>query len=648
MKNSGIACSGDTLSPSAHMESACKRAQLIFVFVIFALSVLGSENSRAPELLSLYPLEGTPGSTLRLEIRGKNLNGLRGIWFDCESLQGEVLEVTVAKLPEQDSSSKDKRTKEEQDKDDQVDEAVLEVRIGADAKVGIHILRVFSPSGVSGPLPFYVNSERTVEELPGLHNTATSAQKVSFPSVINGKISQEGEVDFYAFQVRGGQEFQMEVLTGGALLPVAPGAFRLPELVVYGNSRSWFDGGRRKRLEGTDDTKCVVFPKRANTDYCLVRRVYGFPRDGRYTVQVGGEMATGGPNFVYQLRVVPSDPAENEKRWWPHAVVHPKPFAWREREFEATLEGDSVARVQTRSAGQTRDAVAQFLPALVEEEPNGTPEQAIQAPVPVIVEGRIGQPGDVDYFRFPAKAGQQLVFEVETPELAPHYFDPRITVRNAEGAELFTNIYRRIGSGSPHWIKSLERKTVFTFKQEGDYWLQVRDLTNQRGSDRCAYRILMRPAIPHVGNVAAQTDRINIAPGQAIKLTVISELEEGFAGEVAISVENLPAGVRALPAGAIGGELPSEPGFHEKRGAIHKERYRPVRVRTTIMLVAAKDAAPTPAPRLMRLSAEPVAKGAAGETFPFQELPLMVTTAAQAPPSAKPTAADSAAKQPRE
>jgi hypothetical protein len=250
----------------------------------------------------------------------------------------------------------------------------------------------------------------------------------------------------------------------------------------------------------------------------------------------------------------------------------------------------------------------------------------------------------VDYFQFSARAGQALVFEIETPRLVPHYFDPRISVLDAQGTELFANVYRRIGGDGDDWVKELEQKTVYTFDHDGKYWLKVTDWTNQRGGRACAYRIMVRPAVPHLGNIAARTvgggeaeeDRVEIAPGKSRKLDVISELEEGFSGEVAIEVENLPPGVRALPAAAVGESLSSEPGlFYESRGTIHKDRYRPVRLKTTIVLITAKDAPPTPTPRSVRLTARAISGDKAGQAFPFQEIPLMVTSAVHTSPETK-------------
>ncbi len=46
-----------------------------------------------------------------------------------------------------------------------------------------------------------------------------------------------------------------------------------------------------------------------------------------------------------------------------------------------------------------------------DREPNNTPEEAFETYLPTILVGDIGKPGDVDFYKITAKAGEQLVFE---------------------------------------------------------------------------------------------------------------------------------------------------------------------------------------------------------------------------------------------
>jgi hypothetical protein len=622
-----------------------KRLAPVCWILLLWLPCACAEGGHAPELISLFPLGGNPGSEFRVTVRGNNLDQVHGVWFDCDRMRAAVGDVRPAAEPVKKDPSKDKP------KPQASQEITLDVRIDATAKPGIHLLRLFGPLGVSGPLPFYVNSEPVVAETSAPHNAAVSAQPVTFPAVINGKTSRKGEVDFYRLEVSQGQTLRMEVLTGGGLLGAAPGPYEVPELVVYSLPPSWFNDDRHKVVEGKQETECFPFPRTSMNEYCLVRTVYSFKTAGTYFAQLGSADLDGGPDFSYQLRVLPAGPG---KSWWQHALAHNDSLDWQERNFETPIEPDQLAKLRLRSAEGSSEKAAPVVKTVREQEPNGTSNQSQQVELPVILEGVIDRPGDADYFNFVAAVGQQLVFEIQTPALFPHYFDPRVSVLDDQGTELFANVYRRIGGDGDDWVKQLENKVVFTFERGGKYWLKVSELTNRRGNQNCAYRILIRPGVPHVGTIAAEgsgagekkAEHIEVPPGKSTKLDVISELEEGFNGQVAIDVKDLPPGVRALPAAAVQQPLPSAPGeAFEVRGTVHQERYRPVRLRTTIVLVATKDAVPSSAPQFVHLWARAISGDKIGPAFCFQEIPMMVTSVA---PGSERTIAATAGHQARE
>jgi hypothetical protein len=175
-----------------------------------------------------------------------------------------------------------------------------------------------------------------------------------------------------------------------------------------------------------------------------------------------------------------------------------------------------------------------------------------------------------------------------------------------------------VGGCSNEWSKTLEPKTVYTFERAGTYYLRMSDLTNHAGNSDYRYRILVRPMIPHMGDIVPETIG-SVTAGEAKKWEVMAEAEEGFEGELAVSVENLPPGVRAYAAAAPGRESQSD-----VRGAIHPEYYRPQRVKTTLLLVASADAPPTRLPRMIRVVVAPVVKGKPGAPQVVDEYPLMV------------------------
>ena len=70
---------------------------------------------------------------------------------------------------------------------------------------------------------------------------------------------------------------------------------------------------------------------------------------------------------------------------------------------------------------------------VVETEPNDKPAQAsVALPFPALIKGNIGAAGDVDYFRFHAKAGQQIVLDVDAAS-AKSKVDSHIEVLTTDG-----------------------------------------------------------------------------------------------------------------------------------------------------------------------------------------------------------------------
>src|SRR5262249_19775687 len=136
-----------------------------------------------------------------------------------------------------------------------------------------------------------------------------------------------------------------------------------------------------------------------------------------------------------------------------------------------------------------------------EREPNDSREAAETVTPPALIEGTIGTAGDIDIFRVTAKAGERLALEIETPVAHPPIFNPWLRVFDSSGRERVANIYKEYGGDGDDVNKTVERKTVFTCETAGDYWIQVSGLAARDGNPECAYRLLIRPQVPHVGRI---------------------------------------------------------------------------------------------------------------------------------------------------
>ncbi len=574
--------------------------------VAVAMGAPAEQISKEPEVVSLFPLGGMRGTAVDVEIRGKSLKGAHGVWLSAADLTARV--VKVEETPAEES-------------DPLLERAVVRIDVAAGAEVGPRMLRLVTPAGVSNAVAFNVVATRTMAESKTSHGLPETAQAVSLPVVIDGAIGGDSESDYYAFEAVPGQDLVMEILRASPPPSVLNGTGKGDlALTLYEAGSSFFDPRRPARL-------AVSYAPTTMTSADEPRIAYHFAKSGRYLLEVAGNRVS------YQVRLGPAV-----------SVATPKESSWTERSFVRKLEAGRVDSLWTRTvrapaadasvmqSGAGGAAVVEkvavaaslprgldaVLPIIEETQPNDTPAQAKVAPIPSIIEGVVERPGDRDYYKFTVKSGERLAFEIETPRARPPQFNPLLTITDSDGKAVLTNVYKRIGRNDTFYVKTPEAKIAYTFEREGDYTLEIRDATSRWGDPKFAYRILLRPQVPHLGDVQVDQDRLNIARGAAKKLNVTTAQEEEYAGDIAVTVEGLPEGVEVVPAT----EVKPEKGPPLDEGP--KYRFRPKTETASLLLMARTDAPVTEMPRFIRVVCRPVVRGVVGAPVLVKELPLMV------------------------
>ena len=603
-----------------------------------------------PEAHWIYPLGGRPGTRLKAEVEGRLLEEVHAVWSPEPGLAGAILEVRPGpeRMGEAEDGADGNKGKA------RTQRVTLEVEIGPGVRSGIHSLHLVSKRGGSNPLSFLVNSDPVVEESGDGGGGASEPQAVRPPIILNGRISRNAEVDTYAVKVAAGEDLSFQLFS--------PAETYRPILRLYREEGSWLQGDKPAELEFSH--KGSYRASRAK------RWRHRFDRAGRYLVGVGSVYGRAEPEFVYQLRIVPAvqGPGYDE---WPGSEG---PAKWSERQYLRELTplrlrqlwartvkapvvppvsvGDpgteKPSRGPTGKSGLPDPSSEQTNPdptVFAEKEPNGSRDRALAVSLPALIRGRIEAPGDVDFFRFQLPARQPLVFEVETPGVSPPAFSPSLKVLDSAGHPLFDNKHRKIaltrqdpiflvellklhlpdrgscGVGSLAFFESLEAKMAADFTVAGQYYLQIGDLTSQQGHGDHAYRVVVRPRIPHVGELELEGDRINLKRGQVRKLKVTTGLEEGYSGQVALSLEGLPPGVvpltgmEAEPPGPIGPTTES------------RERFLGFTEKAVILLRADEQAPLTDVPVRVKVWARPALDNELGARLPVGEFPLMVIDA---------------------
>jgi hypothetical protein len=181
-------------------------------------------------------------------------------------------------------------------------------------------------------------------------------------------------------------------------------------------------------------------------------------------------------------------------------------------------------------------------PVVVEAAANNTQAQAQKIDVPQVVAGKLEALEDVDYYKFNARAGEMLTFELYCARLQDKIHDlqkhakPMLTLYDAEGRELAAN---------DHFYFA-DPLLSFKIAKTGDYYIQVRDSTYD-GDPRWVYALVIsnKPYASHAYPMAGQAgQRVEIEPvgsARALKDKVAVQLpKEAGLHQLQLDVGGVP------------------------------------------------------------------------------------------------------------
>jgi hypothetical protein len=155
-----------------------------------------------------------------------------------------------------------------------------------DMTPGIHPLSVRKGEMLSNTLPFSVDTlAEGIEKEP--NDSTQTAQAVTLPGIVNGRIDRPDDWDVFRFEGRAGQEVIAEVRARRLESPLDS----VLEL---------FDAAG-KRLAFNDDHEDKFDDLRTHHADSLIR--FTLPADGTYYARLGDSQSHGGPEYAYRLRL---------------------------------------------------------------------------------------------------------------------------------------------------------------------------------------------------------------------------------------------------------------------------------------------------------------------------------------------------------
>jgi len=410
------------------------------------------------------------------------------------------------------------------------EKATLQVTLTPDAEPGEREIRLVTASGLSNPFYFHVGQLPEFQETEPNDKTADTAIEGPLPAIVNGQILP-GDVDRFRFQARKGERLVVAA-SARELIPyladAVPGWFQAT-LALY-----------------DDDGKEVAYDDdfRFHPDPVLY---YEIPEAGEYILEIKDAIYRGREDFVYRITLgeVPfvanvfplggrnGNSTSVELTGWNLPVD--------KLELNARDRGLGVHPISILENERIVNRVpfaVDALPDCLEQEPNNAVEDAQRVTPPLIVNGRIDQPGDWDVFCFECRAGGQIFAEVKARRLNSP-LDSVLKLTDANGRQLAVNDDHE-DKGAGLTTHHADSRLSVTIPENGLYYLHLGD-TQHKGGAPYAYRLHINAQRPDY-ELRVVPASINAQAGTTVPITVYALRKDGFADDIQLELKDAPPG----------------------------------------------------------------------------------------------------------
>jgi hypothetical protein len=473
------------------------------ISLVLLLSTTSLAAAAPPEVTSFSPTGITRGQTAEVTAGG-NLGGTwpAQVWSDNSGLTIEAL----------------------------ADRGKLKVTSAADARPGLTWVRLIGADGASVPRPLFVGQLPEVAEVEP-NNSFKERQQLSAPANITGKLQKQNDVDVFTIPVQAGQTIVASAIANELLgSPM--------DAVLQICTESGTVLAQDHDAHGLDPQ--VTFAATQAGNYQV--RIFAFPSEPNSSIGFAG-----GDAYLYRLTITTGGFVDHTL---PLAVQRGKPTEFKLHGWNLPEVGRSTApsSVLDVSAGDLRELLffqaqdaAGLVPLAVTSHPSlvadltASRETPQECPLPCVLSGRVDEPKDTDVFRFTAPKGKAISIKAESDSIG-YEVDPVLRMMDDAGKILAEAESPRRGG---------EPVLNFTPPADGPYRLEIADL-HRRGGLRYAYRLTLAPVTSDFA-VTLAAGTYSIAAGKTLEIPLTIDRKNGFAAEIEITAENLPAGITAAP-----------------------------------------------------------------------------------------------------
>jgi hypothetical protein len=562
-----------------------------FATLILLLAGIAGAQPNLPHLAYVFPAGGRQGTTFQITVGGQFLGAVSNAYVSGAGIQAAVVEYNrpmnqkefndlrdeLKKLQDQRQAARrspsatntwtvadQTRLAEIRDKilknppNRQANPAMAEtllvkITITTNAGPGGHEIRLRTSSALSNPLNFFVGQlpefsepparavstdlARFLERLGGkpATNPPKSEMRILLPATVNGQI-MPGGVARYWFSARKGQQLVISV-SARALIPyladAVPGWFEA--------TATLYDA-RGSQLAYDDRFRFRPDP--------VIH--FAVPNNGEYAVEIHDSIYRGREDFVYRMTIgeLPFVTDIFPLGGPVDAKVTVELTGWNLPARTLTLDDagkePGLYPISVSKDGKISNPVpfaVDTLPECREREPNDSPETAQPVTLPVIVNGRIDQPGDRDVFRFDGRAGEQIVAEVTARRLDSP-LDSVLKLTDAAGKQLaFNDDYEDKGSG----LETHHADSYLTaiLPADGIYFVHISDAQQQGGAEY-AYRLRLSEPRPDFA-LRVVPSSLNVRAGMSVPVTAYALRKDGFTNAIDLALKD------ALPGFSLSG-----------------------------------------------------------------------------------------------
>jgi hypothetical protein len=554
---------------------------ILTVACVLALAAaLPAQQNIMPHIGYVFPAGARQGASIQVKVGGQYLGNVTNAYISGDGAQAVVQEF-VKPLTQQQVNQLREKLKALQEKRDaaktrpaltseemrtiaeireklalfqkrMVNPAIaetvtLKVTIATNAPPGQRELRLKTPAALSQPLVFCIGQLPEFDKPePSLAERFQAAKaqrnaalqtavepvesRVTLPCVANGQILPGG-VDRYKFEAVKGQRL---VIAAAAreLIPyladAVPGWFQ-SVLSLYDTQ------GHELAYAGH---------YRFHPDPVLF---YEVPKDGQYTVQIRDSIYRGREDFVYRVTMgeVPYVTGIFPLGGPAGVKTKVKLAGWNLPCDELTEDATDLAPGVYPLCARTEKCLSNHLPFEVDTLPeclalksNHSQAKAQTVTLPVIINGRIEQPGQWDVFRFRGRAGQDIVAEVVARRLDSP-LDSVIRLTDDKGRQIaFNDDCEDKGAGlQTQYADSYFRVTL---PDDGDYYLYLGDAQQEGGPDY-AYRLRLSPPRPDFA-LRLVPSSLTVRGGMSVPFVIHALRKDGFSNEISLALKDAPPG----------------------------------------------------------------------------------------------------------